>query len=67
MSKRLIITLPDSVAKDLAKESKARQVSMSFILRDAYAEHRIHASLGRVAKHILACRPAQAAQIPEGR
>lgn len=64
MSKRLIITLPDSVAKDLAKESKARQVSMSFILRDAYAEHRIHAVLGSAVKRM---RAAQAAQSLEGR
>lgn len=39
MSKRLIITLPDSVARALYAEAKDREVSMSFVLRDAYQEH----------------------------
>lgn len=51
MSKRLIITLPDSIAKALAAEAKDREVSMACVLRDAFREHLCHKVLKQADRH----------------
>lgn len=57
MSKRLIVTFPDSVAKLLHEEAERRELSMSFILREAFTRQFAVAQAERQVAPAFVARP----------